>query len=116
MRLCSVCIVGVDVANKEIVTAMHARLTCQLDPNTTTPLQLPHYSCPTRFVGDIVCNLNATVAFTYFISPTDNGTIFKIAMSFGFSVSDFLAVYQLASKIRKEFVGAPSQFKAITDE
>lgn len=37
-------------------------------------------------------------------------------MSFGFSVGDFLAVYQLAGKIRKEFVGAPSQFKAITNE
>ena len=37
-------------------------------------------------------------------------------MSFGFSVSDFIAVIQLANKIRKEFVDAPSQFKAISDE
>jgi hypothetical protein len=37
-------------------------------------------------------------------------------MSFGFSIGDFIAVYQLASKIRKEFVDAPSQFKAISDE
>lgn len=37
-------------------------------------------------------------------------------MSFGFSIGDFVAVCQLASKIRKEFVGAPSQFKAISDE
>lgn len=37
-------------------------------------------------------------------------------MSFGFSIGDFLAVISLASKIRKEFVDAPSQFKAISDE
>jgi hypothetical protein len=75
-----------------------------------------HYNCLTRFVRDIVCNLNATATFTYFTSPTDNGTIFKITMSFGFSVGDFLAFYQLASKIRKDFFNAPSEFKAISDE
>jgi hypothetical protein len=37
-------------------------------------------------------------------------------MSFGFSVGDFIAVFELANKIRKEFVDAPSQFKAISDE
>lgn len=37
-------------------------------------------------------------------------------MSFGFSAGDFLAVISLANKIRKEFVDAPSQFKAISDE
>ncbi|KAK6822051.1 hypothetical protein RU639_006694 [Aspergillus parasiticus] len=37
-------------------------------------------------------------------------------MSFGFSIGDFLAVIGLANKIRKEFVDAPSQFKAINDE
>ena len=36
-------------------------------------------------------------------------------MSFGFSVSDFLAVIQLANKIRKDFVGAPSQFSDISN-
>jgi hypothetical protein len=36
-------------------------------------------------------------------------------MSFGFSVSDFLAVIQLANKMRKDFVGAPSQFSGISD-
>ncbi|OAL04266.1 hypothetical protein IQ06DRAFT_96048 [Phaeosphaeriaceae sp. SRC1lsM3a] len=36
-------------------------------------------------------------------------------MSFGFSVGDFLAVIQLANKIRKDFLGAPSQFSDITD-
>jgi hypothetical protein len=37
-------------------------------------------------------------------------------MSFGFGVGDFLAVIQLANKIRKEFVDAPSQFRDIFDE
>lgn len=37
-------------------------------------------------------------------------------MSFGFSVGDFLTVAQLANKVRKEFVGAPSQFNGISDE
>ncbi|PVH70411.1 hypothetical protein DL98DRAFT_597852 [Cadophora sp. DSE1049] len=37
-------------------------------------------------------------------------------MSFGFSVSDFITVIKLTNKIRKEFVDAPSQFKAISDE
>jgi hypothetical protein len=37
-------------------------------------------------------------------------------MSFGYGVSDFIAVLQLANNIRKQFVDAPSQFKAISDE
>ncbi|KAM6522793.1 hypothetical protein FALCPG4_012409 [Fusarium falciforme] len=37
-------------------------------------------------------------------------------MSFGFSVGDFLAAAQLAHKIRKDFSGAPSQFKSLSDE
>jgi len=37
-------------------------------------------------------------------------------MSFGFSVGDFLAVIDLAKRIRKEFIDAPGQFKAISDE
>ena len=37
-------------------------------------------------------------------------------MSFGFGVGDFLAVFELASKIRKEFAGAPRQFKDISAE
>lgn len=37
-------------------------------------------------------------------------------MSFGFGVGDFLAVIELATKIRKEFVGAPSQYRALSDE
>jgi len=39
-----------------------------------------------------------------------------ITMSFGFSVGDFITILQLASNIRKQFVDAPSQFKAIADE
>jgi hypothetical protein len=37
-------------------------------------------------------------------------------MSFSFSFSDFVAVLQLANNIRKQFVDAPSQFKAISGE
>ncbi|RYP22843.1 hypothetical protein DL765_001439 [Monosporascus sp. GIB2] len=37
-------------------------------------------------------------------------------MSFGFSIGDFITVLNLANKIRKEFVSAPSQFKNICDE
>jgi hypothetical protein len=37
-------------------------------------------------------------------------------MSFGFSIGDFVTAIQLANKIRKEFVEAPSQFKAVSDE
>lgn len=37
-------------------------------------------------------------------------------MSFGFSVGDFITVLQLIKEIRKGFVDAPNQFKAISDE
>jgi hypothetical protein len=42
--------------------------------------------------------------------------VLDIIMSFGFSVGDFIAAIELANKIRKEFVDAPSQFKDISDE
>jgi hypothetical protein len=37
-------------------------------------------------------------------------------MSFGFSIGDFIAVIEHANKLRKNFVGAPAQFKALSDE
>jgi len=37
-------------------------------------------------------------------------------MSFGFSIGDFITVLQLANQIRQQFVDAPDQFKAISDE
>jgi hypothetical protein len=37
-------------------------------------------------------------------------------MSFGFGISDFITVLQLANQIRAGFVDAPDQFKAISDE
>ena len=37
-------------------------------------------------------------------------------MSFGVGVGDFISVITLANKIRKEFIGAPSQFNNISDE
>lgn len=36
-------------------------------------------------------------------------------MSFGFSVGDFVAVIQLANKIRRDFASAPSEFKGALD-
>jgi len=36
-------------------------------------------------------------------------------MSFGFSIGDFLAVIQLANKIRKDFASAPREFKGALD-
>ena len=42
--------------------------------------------------------------------------VLDITMSFGFSVGDFIAAIDFANKVRKEFVNAPSQFKAISDE
>lgn len=38
-----------------------------------------------------------------------------VTMSFGFGVGDFLAVIQLANKIRKDFAGAPSEFNGALD-
>jgi len=43
-------------------------------------------------------------------------TVFKVTMSFGFSIGDLITVIGLANKIRKEFVDAPSQFKDVSDE
>lgn len=37
-------------------------------------------------------------------------------MSFGVSVGDLIRVIEVANRIRKEFIGAPSQFKDISDE
>ncbi|KAF7116945.1 hypothetical protein CNMCM5793_005575 [Aspergillus hiratsukae] len=37
-------------------------------------------------------------------------------MSFGFSIGDFVAVINHANNIRRNFVGAPAQFKALSDE
>jgi len=37
-------------------------------------------------------------------------------MSFGFSVGDFLAIIKLAKNIRKDFIGAPVQFRDISSE
>lgn len=37
-------------------------------------------------------------------------------MSFGFSVGDFITVIDRANIIRANFVGAPAQFRALSDE
>lgn len=38
------------------------------------------------------------------------------AMNFGIGVGDVIALAQLAIAVRRQFVDAPSQFKAISDE
>ena len=45
-----------------------------------------------------------------------NNRVIDITMSFGFSVGDFVTVLQLTNTIRERFVGAPEQFKAISNE
>ena len=37
-------------------------------------------------------------------------------MSFGVGVGDIIAVTNIANKVRKRFVDAPDQFKAVADE
>ena len=37
-------------------------------------------------------------------------------MNFGYSSDEFNALFALAHKVRKELVGAPSQFKEISDK
>ncbi|KAJ9217078.1 hypothetical protein DTO166G4_1133 [Paecilomyces variotii] len=37
-------------------------------------------------------------------------------MSFGFSIGDFVTVIELANQLRKDFVSAPVQFKALSNE
>jgi hypothetical protein len=37
-------------------------------------------------------------------------------MNFGFSIGDFITIIEHTNKLRKVFVGAPSQFKALSDE
>ena len=37
-------------------------------------------------------------------------------MSFGYSVGDFIALFNLLNTVWKQFVDAPAQFKAISDE
>lgn len=37
-------------------------------------------------------------------------------MSFGFGVGDFIAVADIVSTLRKDFIAAPSEYKAVRDE
>lgn len=37
-------------------------------------------------------------------------------MSFGFGIGDFITVFDHANKLRKDFAGAPAQFKELSDE
>ncbi len=57
-----------------------------------------------------------SLLFLILLSLNIPSSVLSITMSFGFSIGDFIAVIELANKIRKDFVDAPSQFKAISDE
>lgn len=57
-----------------------------------------------------------TALFHATFSCANNRAVLDITMSFGFSAGDFIAMIELAKRIRKEFVDAPSQFKDISDE
>lgn len=37
-------------------------------------------------------------------------------MSFGFSIGDFLTVFEHANKLRKRFINAPAQFHALSEQ
>ena len=50
------------------------------------------------------------------IPPANPRYICEHTMSFGYSVGDFLALYNLVNTVRKQFVEAPDQFRAISDE
>jgi hypothetical protein len=47
--------------------------------------------------------------------PQYNRSGTNATMSFGFGVGDFLTVIQVANKIRKDFAGAPDEFKGALD-
>jgi hypothetical protein len=50
------------------------------------------------------------------IRSDNDGALLEVTMSFGFSIGDFIQAIDLANRVRKEFVDAPSQFKGISDE
>jgi hypothetical protein len=37
-------------------------------------------------------------------------------MSFGYSIGDFISLLKLANDVRKRFVNAPTQFRAVSNE
>lgn len=73
------------------------------------------HNCPTKALGDKYID-----RFLFAVKPSflhhGKGTGFKVTMSFGFSVGDFITAIELANKIRKDFATAPSQLKGISNE
>jgi hypothetical protein len=65
---------------------------------------------------DIFRRIQATNLSVILFSFVQDNEQVNVTMSFGFSVGDFIMAIELANKIRKEFVDAPTQFKAIFDE
>jgi hypothetical protein len=57
-----------------------------------------------------------SIEFSHLTFLRATAELFDVTMSFGFSVGDFIAVLQLTNDMRKQFVDAPSQFKAISEE
>jgi hypothetical protein len=45
-----------------------------------------------------------------------NNRVLNITISFGFSVSNFVTIFQLANTVCERFVSVPEQFKAILNE
>jgi hypothetical protein len=55
-----------------------------------------------------------SISPTYFL--VRNNRVLGITMSFGFSVGDFVVVLKLVNVVRERCIGAPKQFKAISNE
>ena len=77
---------------------------------SAVPAPLNHLDQAGHEGGQRCVNTISSTSLPTFKRPRVNA-----AMSFGFSVGDFLTVIQLANKIRKDFAGAPSEFKGALD-
>ena len=51
-----------------------------------------------------------------FFAPDTSSYICDSTMSFGYSIGDFIALFNLLNTVRKQFVDAPGQFRAISHE
>ncbi len=47
---------------------------------------------------------------------SNDTAVFKVTVSFGFGVGDFIKALELSNEIRTRFVDAPDQFKTISNE
>jgi hypothetical protein len=65
--------------------------------------------------GFSLVRLNADDVSTHFL-VCNNRAVLNITMNPGYSVSDCIAICQLANQTRERFANAPYQFKAISNE